>query len=91
MALLRAVGFRVRSIRWMVLSEHGLLLLLGLLSGTIAAIVAVLPAITSPGADVPYVTTAVLLLAILISGGLWVWLATMLVVRGKILEGLRSE
>jgi hypothetical protein len=91
MALLRAVGFRLSSIRWLVFSEHGLLLGLGLAAGTLSAVVAVLPVLRSPGADVPYGSTILLLAAVAISGTLWVWLASRLVVRGRILEALRNE
>jgi ABC-type lipoprotein release transport system permease subunit len=90
-ALLRAVGLRTRAIRWLVLSEHGLLLVLGLACGGIAAVVAVLPAVLSPGADVPYRSTALVLAGVAASGAGWVWLATVLVVRGRILDALRNE
>src|SRR6185503_3210752 len=50
--LSRAVGFRARMLRWLVLSEHGALLWLGLGVGVIAAALAVLPALLSPGAAI---------------------------------------
>src|SRR5439155_10619229 len=54
LALLSAVGFHPRALKWLVMSEHGALLLLGLGVGLVAALAAVLPALLSPGAAVPY-------------------------------------
>ena len=91
LALLVAVGFRWRALKWLVLSEHGALLLIGLAVGIVAAGVAVLPALLSPGADVPYASLALTLAAVLISGALWTWLATALALRGRLLDALRNE
>ena len=91
LALLRAVGFRNRSLQWLVLSEHWLLLLLGLICGVVAGLVAVLPALRSPGSDIPYISLTVTLLAILSSGVLWTWLAARLALRGPLLAALRNE
>lgn len=91
LALLRAVGFEKRSLRWLVISEHWLLLLLGLASGVVAGLIAVLPALRSPGADVPYFSLALTLSAVVLSGLLWTWLATILALRGPLLNALRNE
>jgi putative ABC transport system permease protein len=91
LALLRAVGFRNRSLQWLVLSEHWLLLLLGLACGVVAGLVAVLPALRSPGADVPYGSLTLTLSAILLNGALWTWLAAKLALRGPLLAALRNE
>ena len=91
LALLLAVGFRRRALQWLVMSEHSALLLAGLAVGTIAALVAVLPALLSPGTDVPYVSLALTLAAVLISGAIWTWAATALALRGKLLDALRNE
>jgi ABC-type antimicrobial peptide transport system permease subunit len=91
LGLLRAVGFRNGALQWMVFSEHSLLLGLGLLVGVIAALLAVLPALSSPGAEVPYGTLALTLLAVLVSGVLWTWGATVLALRGSLMSALRNE
>jgi len=91
LGLLRAVGFRTGALQWMVFSEHSLLLGLGLLVGVAAALLAVLPALSSPGAEVPYGTLAGTLLAVLISGVLWTWGATVLALRGPLMSALRNE
>jgi ABC-type antimicrobial peptide transport system permease subunit len=91
LALLRAVGFEKRSLKWLVLSEHWLLLLLGLACGVVAGLVAVLPALRSPGADIPYLSLVLTLSAVVLSGVLWTWIATMLAIRGPLLAALRNE
>ena len=56
LALMRAVGFTPGRLRRLVLTEHGLLGALGLLSGVVAAAVAVTPTIIAQGSDVPWQT-----------------------------------
>jgi len=91
LALLLAVGFCRGAVKWLVMSEHGALLLFGLVLGIIAALVAVLPALLSPGTDVPYVSLALTLAAVLVSGALWTWVATAAALRGRLIEALRNE
>jgi putative ABC transport system permease protein len=91
LALLLAVGYRGRALKWLVLSEHGALLLAGLLIGILAAFVAVLPAVLVPGTQVPFATLALTLGSVLLTGGLWTWLAAWLALRGELLHALRSE
>jgi ABC-type lipoprotein release transport system permease subunit len=91
LALLRAVGFRKRSLQWMVVSEHWLLIVLGVAVGTVAAVIAVLPALTSPGAEVPYRFIGLTVLAIAVGGLLWSALAALAALRGELLQALRNE
>jgi putative ABC transport system permease protein len=91
LGLLVAVGFRRSALQRLVLSEHGALLGLGLGIGIAAAAVAVLPAIVSPGTQLPYGSLALTLAAVLLNGLLWTWLATGHALRGNLLEALRNE
>ncbi len=91
LGLLVAVGFRRRLLQRLVLSEHGALLGLGLSLGVIAATVAVLPAILSPGTPLPWGSLALTLAAVLLNGLLWTWLATAYALRGNLLAALRNE
>jgi hypothetical protein len=91
LGLLLAVGFRRRALQRLVLSEHGALLGLGLGIGIAAAAVAVLPAIISPGTQLPYGSLALTLAAVLLNGLLWTWLATGYALRGNLLAALRNE
>jgi putative ABC transport system permease protein len=91
LGLLLAVGFRARALNWLVLSEHGALLLSGLIIGILAAFVAVLPAVLAPGMQVPFARLAAMLGGVLLSGALWTWLATWLALRGRLLDALRND
>jgi putative ABC transport system permease protein len=91
LALLRAVGFKRQSIHKLILSEHILLLVIGAICGFITALIAVFPALITPGSAVPYITIIVTLLVILFSGGLWIYWATSFAVRGDLLPALRNE
>jgi ABC-type antimicrobial peptide transport system permease subunit len=91
LALLRAVGFSKQSINKLIFSEHILLLVIGTACGLFTALIAVFPALITPGTAVPYTTILATLLVILFSGGLWISLATRFAVRGDLLPALRSE
>jgi ABC-type antimicrobial peptide transport system permease subunit len=91
LGLLLAVGFRRQALQRLVLSEHGALLGLGLGIGIAAASVAVLPAILSPGTQLPYASLGLTLGAVLLNGGLWTQLASWYALRGNLLEALRNE
>lgn len=91
LALLQAIGFRRRALQWIVLSEHGSLLLLGLLVGIFAALVAILPVLVQPGAELPVVSLGWTLGGVLASGLGWTWLATVTALRGNLLPALRNE
>jgi ABC-type antimicrobial peptide transport system permease subunit len=91
LALLQAVGFRRGDLQRLVLSEHWLLVVLGLGLGGGAAVLAIWPALQSPGTDVPYRLLAVTLAGILAGGLLWSWLAARVALRGSLATALRNE
>lgn len=91
LAMLRAVGFGRGRLKRMVFYEHWGLMLAGLACGVISAIVAVIPAVQSPGGQVPYLSLLVTVVAIGLSGAVWVWLAGTLALRGALLDALRNE
>jgi hypothetical protein len=91
LAVLLAVGFRKPTLQRLLLIENGALLGLGLAVGCVAAAVAVLPALLSPGTQLPWLTLALTLAAVLLNGALWTWAATRYAVRGDLLAALRNE
>ena len=91
LAVLMAVGFRKRTLQRLLLIENGALLVVGLALGMIAAAVAVLPALFSASAQLPYASLALTLAAVLVNGALWTWAATRLALRGDLLAALRNE
>ena len=91
LAVLLATGFRKPQVQRLLLVENGALLLLGLIIGIVAAGIAVLPALLSPAAQLPGLSLALTLGAVLINGALWTWAATRYAVRGDLLAALRNE
>jgi ABC-type antimicrobial peptide transport system permease subunit len=90
LAVLRAVGYRTRTLNRLVLTENVLLLILGLGAGVLAALAAVAPHLMS-GEDVPWRRLGIMLGAVLIVGLLAATAAVMASVRRPIVEGLRQE
>ena len=91
LAMLRAVGFNKAALKRMVFYEHSGLMLAGLASGAVAALMAVAPALKAPGATVPYLSLSLTVGAIALSGVVWIWIAAALALSGKMLDALRSE
>ena len=91
LALLLAVGFRNSALRWLILSEHAVLLVLGLFIGVFAAAVAVLPSILKPGSELPYAQLALTLGAVFLFGLLCTLGASRRALRVPLLSALRNE
>jgi len=91
LAMLRAVGFSTGSIQWMLLAEHGALLLAGLVCGAVSAILAVAPAIRSTPAEFPWASLAWTVLAVAAVGLASVILAARAATGGALLAALRNE
>ncbi len=90
LAVLLALGYREKALARVVLVEHVGLLVAGLGIGAVAAGVAVLPALMSPGGHVPWQTLGLTGAAILANGLFWAWVATRWALRGRIIEALRN-
>ena len=91
LALLQAVGFRPSLLQRLVLSEHWLLVVLGLILGLGAALLAVLPALPLTAGEAPSGAMSLTLVALAIAGIFWCWLATRAALRGPLLDALRKE
>jgi hypothetical protein len=75
----------------MVLAENALLLALGLGTGVVCALVAILPAVIERGGTFPFGALALLLLAVAAVGLLVSRAAVSLIHRAPLLAALRSE
>ncbi|MDX1945388.1 MAG: FtsX-like permease family protein [Pirellulaceae bacterium] len=91
LALLRATGFRGQRLGMMVLLENLLLLLAGLLSGALAALVTVLPHMFFGGARVPLGELSLTLLAVVAIGLVTGLLAVRATLRAPLVAALRGE
>src|SRR3984893_1627832 len=91
LAFLRAVGYRPRHLATMVLAENVLLLLLGLVTGTACALLAIAPAVWLRGGRLPAASLSLLLAAVLVTGIAASLAATAAALRSPLLMALRSE
>ncbi len=91
LALLNALGLRPSGLAWLVLVETAVLLVCGLATGTLAALVAMVPHLASTGADVPWGSLALILSVVFFVGMLAALLASIEAARTRILDALRSE
>jgi len=91
LALMRAVGFSRGELFNLLMMEHLLLLLSGLVCGTVAGVVAVLPAVVTAGGSIPTILLISILGIILLNGLLWIAIAARSATRGDLLPALRRE
>lgn len=91
LALLRAVGYDSSHFTLMVVAENLLLLILGLLTGTACALLAIAPVFFSRAGGLPHLSLGLLLLAVLISGLVASLVATWAALRSPLLPALRAE
>jgi hypothetical protein len=91
LALLRAVGYRRENLAVLILSENVLLLVAGLVIGSVCALVAIAPTIASRGGRLAALSMAGWLAIILIAGLATSLIATLAAIRLPLLSGLRSE
>ncbi len=91
LALLRAVGYRRRILSLIILTENIALLVWGLASGTVCALLAILPALYSRGASFPIGMAGATLAAVLAAGLAASLFAVWAALRSPLLPALRSE
>jgi ABC-type antimicrobial peptide transport system permease subunit len=91
LGLMQALGFEQGALRGMILGEHVLLLLGGVLLGLVSAALAVWPNLRQGGGDLPVPFLTWLLIGVAGFGFIVCALAAYLAVRGRLLEAIRRE
>ncbi|MEM7393722.1 MAG: FtsX-like permease family protein, partial [Verrucomicrobiota bacterium] len=91
LGLLRAVGFTRGRVLNQLITEHGVLLLAGLLCGVAPAALALVPSALTPGADLSYDRMAFTAAGILLNGFLWTVFAALFALKGGLIQSLRNE
>ncbi len=90
LAVLLAAGFSRGKLSRMVFIEHVLLLAAGLAAGGLAAVVALLPAIAERQ-EIGWISLGLTLVAVLLNGLAWAWLATRSAMASNPAETLKAE
>jgi ABC-type antimicrobial peptide transport system permease subunit len=91
LALLRAVGYNSSHFSLMVIAENAFLLVCGLVTGAVCALLAIAPVFFSRAAHLPGISLGILLLAVLISGLTASIVATWTALKSPLLPALRAE
>ncbi|MFQ5651101.1 MAG: ABC transporter permease [bacterium] len=91
LATLRAFGFKRVTLAWMVVVENGFMLALGIVIGTLSAVLAVAPHVLAGGSQVPWAPLAVTLLIVFLVGMLASIAAVSVALRIPLLPALRAE
>jgi hypothetical protein len=90
MALLRALGYRKRTLNGIILAENGLLLVVGLGAGVLAALAAVAPHLAS-GARIPWLRLGLMLGFVVVVGLSVAFVAVVSTLRAPLIPALREE
>jgi len=91
LALLRAIGFRRRILSGIILAENALLMIWGLASGSLCALLAIIPALHARGASFPLAMIGIILASVLATGLIASLFAVVAAFRSPLLAALQSE
>lgn len=91
LGLMQAVGFQPASLRRLILGEHIVLLIAGVLLGVLSAILAVWPSLQQGGTSLPLPFLTALITTIILFGILICWISVSTAVRGKLIDSIRPE
>lgn len=91
LGLMQALGFQPGSLRLMILGEHSVLLVLGVILGAATAALAVIPQLIGSSGSLPVAFLLKLIAGVLVFGLLVCVIAVSTAVRGKLTEALRRE
>jgi len=91
LGLMQALGFRAGALRLMIMGEHSVLLVLGMVLGVVTAGLAVIPQLISSGGGLPAAFLARLIAAVLGFGLVVCVTAVSTAVRGRLTESIRRE
>ena len=91
LALMRAVGYDIRSLMVMVVAENVWLLFWGLFIGAVCALLSIAPVIASRGGDLPALSLVLFLPLVLVSGSVTSVVAMAVTLRSPLLQALRAE
>jgi ABC-type antimicrobial peptide transport system permease subunit len=91
LAMLRALGYKQPQFMTMAIAENAVVLIGGLITGALCALLAIAPAVMDRGGRLPAGSLALLLALVLAAGLLASLLATAIALRSPLLSALRSE
>ncbi len=91
LAMIWAVGYTAGDIIKIIFYEHIMLLGYGTFTGVAAAFVATYPTVAAADSDVPYLSIALTVFAVIAAGAVWTLPASWFALKGNLLNALRDE
>lgn len=91
LAMIRAIGFSIKTTNLTIFIEHTALMLAGLITGSVSAIIAVFPVIADSASQIPFLSLTVIISCIAASALVWIYLAASTALKGSLLDALRNE
>ena len=91
LGLLKAVGYSNAQLRVVLLTEHGLILAMGLVLGVASSVAAMWPSLFAPGVRLPYATMLLLIGGIAVCNLAWIAATVHIALRDPPLNALRNE
>jgi ABC-type antimicrobial peptide transport system permease subunit len=91
LAILRAIGFKRKSILNLLTTEHIILLGIGSFIGTITAFIATVPSIFSAYIEASWLTALIIIALIILNGLAWIYIIGKYSLQKRLIMALRSE
>jgi putative ABC transport system permease protein len=91
LGLLSAIGFTHRHLRTLVTAESFLLVGTGVTIGTVAALIAIAPAITARASSLPFGSLGLLIVAVVVTGLAASFIAVRMATSVSVVEAIKSE
>ena len=91
LSVMRAIGFNKSKIKKIILYEHLFLVSIGIIIGVVSSIITISPSSLSTSQQVPIKLLLTMTLSIVIGSFIFCYLATQLTIKGKLLEGIKTE
>lgn len=90
-ALYQVIGFKRNFVYKMLASEYLLILFLGIFTGTFSAAIGILPSALQSVNILPFGLIASIIMALIISGILWIFIPINGILKSNLVQALRSE
>jgi len=90
-AMMQAYGITPKRIRRIIIIEFSILLIVGIITGLLAALTSSMQSLLASNSEVPYILLLSIILIFTINGFVWIYIGSSLTVKKKFISNLRNE